>query len=166
VKDRKITQCYASIEIDGDCDSKFLGEGPGDFDWQLGHKRPGASVSTLVGGESSVSNRQVDTSGTVTLSADTSSSYIASFGGVFELGGWMQEIDSNGADATLSWAPENCIGCDFIRKPSEAQRNDTRLTVDAMLPAETLISWTGSGACFNFPTLHYTWTVNARIEVE
>lgn len=108
-QDRKITVTYIDIKTEGACD---LGGNPEDIRWSLRLKRPtdGNSFIQISG---SGGDQSVDNPHTFTLSS-AARSFITDFSEVFELAGFVSEIDPSGSDVTTAYGPTACIGCDFI----------------------------------------------------
>ena len=106
VKDRRIRLSYNRLVIVGDCERFLFGTSPGEFRWSLNYQRP----SDIASGQGPFTRgdwRQstdfaVDGSATVNLTASPVV-FIAGFGQQFRLQGFLQELDSFGADGTLSW---------------------------------------------------------------
>jgi hypothetical protein len=141
-QDRRIRVTYVDIKTDGACD---LGSNPEDIRWSLRLKRPtdGSSFVQLSG---SGGDQSVDNPHTFTLSNATRS-FIADFSEVFEMAGFVSEIDPSGSDVTTAFGPPACVGCDFIGSNVGIDDfNDTRLTVGPSLVSKNL-SWSSSESC-------------------
>ena len=88
----------------------------------------------------------MDNPHTFTLS-NASRSFITDFSEVFELPGFVSEIDPSGSDVTTAFGPPACVGCDFIgSNVAIDDSNDTRFTVGSLLVSKNL-SWSSSESC-------------------
>lgn len=169
--DQKITFTYTTIEVSGDCDAA---DNDGEFNFSLRFKRPTdasffqmASQNTLgfpacqSGDDQGCINGDgyllVDNNYTVSVSA--SESFIARTGQVFQMAGFVQEID-DGADASLRYGPSGC-DCGFA-----GSIDVTANTSFAVPTTAQTYSWSKSGNCGNVDEQSYTWTVFGTVSVE
>jgi hypothetical protein len=161
-QDRKITVNYVDIKTEGACD---LGGNPEDIRWSLRLKKPTDGTS-FVQVSGSGGDQSVDNPHTFTLS-NASRSFIADYSEVFELAGFVSEIDPSGSDVTTAYGPSACVGCGFIGSNVGIDKNnDTSFTVGSSLIGKNL-SWSSSEKCeeaFNLAnwkaTITGTLTVN------
>lgn len=142
-QDRKITVTYVDIDTEGACD---LGANDEDIRWSLRLKKPTDGTS-FVQVSGSGGDQSVDNPHTFTLPSTDTKSFIADFNDVFELAGFVSEIDPSGSDATTSFGPSACVGCGFIgSNVSIDKNNDTSFTVSSTLGGQNL-SWSSSESC-------------------
>lgn len=169
--DQKITFTYTTIEINGDCDAL---DNDGEFNFSLRFKRPTdgsflqlASQNTLgfPACQSGDDEGCIDgdgyllVDGSYVVSVSASQAFIARTGQVFEMAGFVQEID-DGADASLRYGPSGC-DCGFA-----GSIDVTTNTSFAIPTTAQSLSWSKSGNCGNVDEQSYTWTVFGSIAVE
>ncbi len=172
--DRKITVTYKTVTYNGECEKPVFGaDDQEEVRYSLRIRYPDANEFTQVAGSPYGSDIKVHDK-YENLKLNVSRTFFADFGDVFQLAGFVSEIDGDNYDATLQYRPDPCASCpDWLYMPEVDETDDTEFTVDKNLPNQKdfefkdtgdkcgmLDNWTG------FQIYDFTASVTGEIKVE